>query len=115
MHGSSYRREATENIDNTITSIKRQGTILDNLTEHRADRAQILLGNLANEDLVHIEDKKIPAFLRIDKDVKDKRELLYDFYKQYQNFDIDELDKQVRGNLAEQIAAVSQEYLDHRG
>ena len=43
--------------------------ILDGITEHRADRAQILLKNLPNEDLVHVDPRKIPAFLRIDKDI----------------------------------------------
>jgi len=54
-------------------AMKKQQTILDGLTVHRADRAHILLKNLPNEDLVHIVNEKIPAFLRIDKDVKLKR------------------------------------------
>lgn len=49
---------------------KKQQTILDGLTDHRAERAHILLRNLPQEDLVHIDDRKVPAFLRIDKDVK---------------------------------------------
>lgn len=48
-------------------------SILDGLTEHRADRVGILLSNLPQEDLVHIVEKKIPAFLRIDNDIKKKR------------------------------------------
>ena len=58
-------------------------SILDGLTEHRADRAHILIRNLPNEDLVHIDDDKIPAFLRIDNDVKNKREQLWGNYKSY--------------------------------
>ena len=46
--------------------------MLDGLTEHRADRVGILLQNLPQEDLVHIVNKKMPAFLRIDKDIKRK-------------------------------------------
>jgi len=42
---------------------------------------QILLKNLSNEDLIHIINDKIPAFLRIDRDIKQKRELLADYYR----------------------------------
>ena len=74
-------------------------SILDGLTEDRAERAQILLKNLSNEDLVHILPEKIPAFLRIDKDIQNKKQLLFDFYQQYQNFNIEYLDKDVRNRL----------------
>lgn len=40
------------------------------LPENRQERMGILLKNLPNEDLVHIDDSRIPAFLRIDKDVQ---------------------------------------------
>mmetsp|Transcript_23958 Transcript_23958/g.36716 ORF Transcript_23958/g.36716 Transcript_23958/m.36716 type:complete len:124 (-) Transcript_23958:1884-2255(-) len=68
---------------------------------------------MPHEDLVHIQDSKIPAFLRIDKQVKQKREILQDFYVQYQNFDIDFLDKQVKRKLKSEIEAVSQDYTNH--
>ena len=48
-------------------------SVLDGLTEHRADRVGILINNLPQEDLVHIIKKKLPAFLRIDKDIQRKR------------------------------------------
>lgn len=44
-------------------------SILDNITDNRAERLEILLSNLKTEDLCHIVDAKIPAFLRIDKDI----------------------------------------------
>lgn len=48
---------------------KKYKNVLDGLTEHRSDRAGKLLRNLPNEDLVHIDPRKIPAFLRIDGDI----------------------------------------------
>lgn len=74
---------------------KKQQTILDGLTDHRAERAHILLRNLPNEDLVHVDDKKVPAFLRIDKDVKARRAQLQEFHEAYQRFNIAELEKGV--------------------
>jgi hypothetical protein len=47
---------------------------MEGLTEHRSDRALILLNNLSKEDLVQIQYEKIPAFLRIDNDVKKRQE-----------------------------------------
>ena len=73
--------------------------LLDDLPEHRVERCHVLLKNLPSEDLVHIVPEKIPAFLRIDRDVKNKRELLYDFYRQYQEFDIEYLEKDVKKRL----------------
>ena len=60
--------------------MQKKSSILDGLTEHRADRCHILLKNLPNEDLVHIEKEKIPAFLRIDGDVKTKTKTLKEFH-----------------------------------
>ena len=48
------------------------------LPENRAERCNQLLKNLPNEDLVHIMKAKIPTFLRIDKDVKDKQAVPFD-------------------------------------
>ena len=62
---------------------KEKVNILDGLTEHRSDRAQILLKNLKNEDLVHIDSDKIPAFLRIDKDIKAKMAALAENHQNY--------------------------------
>lgn len=59
---------------------QKQQSVLDGLTEHRADRCAVLLQNLPNEDLVHIINKKLPAFLRIDNDVKRKRAELSSFH-----------------------------------
>jgi hypothetical protein len=39
------------------------------LPDNRQERLAILLKNMPNEDLVHINEKRVPAFLRIDKDV----------------------------------------------
>lgn len=73
-----------------------------------------MLQNLPNEDLVHISDAKIPAFLRIDKDVRNKREVLFDYYTQYQQFDINHLDEQVKNQMRQEIEAVSKDYKDHQ-
>ena len=59
---------------------EKQISILDGLTEHRADRVGLLIANLPQEDLVHIVNKKMPAFLRIDKDIQRKRDELKDFH-----------------------------------
>lgn len=75
MNGNGY-------IDtDTLIGVSKKKSVLDNLPDHRGERSQALLKNLPGEDLVHIVPEKIPAFLRVDKDVKNKRELLYDFYK----------------------------------
>lgn len=79
--------------------VKKQRSVLDGLTEHRSDRVMILLKNLANEDLVHINTSKIPAFLRIDNDIQREREKLQDFFKEYMEFDIEDLNRDVRQNL----------------
>lgn len=79
--------------------VKKQRSVLDGLTEHRGDRVMILLKNLPNEDLVHINNAKIPAFLRIDKDIIREREKLQDFFKEYMEFDIEDLNRDVRANL----------------
>lgn len=79
--------------------VQKKRSILDDLPEHRVERCHILLKNLPSEDLVHIVPEKIPAFLRIDRDVKNKRELLQDFYRQYQEFDIEFLEKDVKKRL----------------
>jgi hypothetical protein len=86
---------------------KKQQTILDGLTEHRAERAHILLKNLPNEDLVHVDDKKVPAFLRIDKDVKARRAQLQEFHEAYQRFNIAELEKGVQSTLQQKISVES--------
>lgn len=85
--------------DDTIGGVQKKRSVLDDLPEHRVERCHVLLKNLPSEDLVHIVPEKIPAFLRIDRDVKNKRELLYDFYRQYQEFDIEYLEKDVKKRL----------------
>lgn len=77
--------------------------ILDGLTEHRSDRAQILLKNLKNEDLVHIDPDKIPAFLRIDKDIQNKFEALSQNHTQYMDFNIEDLRKDITTTLDREI------------
>ena len=74
LNGNGY-------LDSDAIGVQKKKSVLDDLPEHRGDRAQVLLKNLPGEDLVHIVPEKIPAFLRVDKDVKNKRELLYDFYR----------------------------------
>lgn len=54
---------------NGIAGVIKKRSILDDLPENRGERAQVLIKNLPSEDLVHIVPEKIPAFLRIDKDV----------------------------------------------
>lgn len=80
--------------------LKKTHSILDGLTEHRADRCHILLRNLPNEDLVHIENEKIPAFLRIDGDIQSKKKMLKEFHQNYMNFNIEGLDREVKHRLA---------------
>ena len=80
---------------------QKQTSILDGLTEHRADRCAVLLNNLPNEDLVHIINKKLPAFLRIDNDVKRKRAELSSFHDQYMEYDIElHMNQGVRENMS---------------
>ena len=71
---------------------------------------RILLNNLPQEDLVHILDAKIPAFLRIDRDIKNKRDNLQYFYKQYQDFDIEILNKEIRKKLLQNIEQASADF-----
>ena len=53
----------------SIAGVHKKKSVLDNLPDNRGERAQVLLKNLPSEDLVHIVPEKIPAILRIDKDV----------------------------------------------
>ena len=69
-----------DGFEDTI-GVQKKRSILDDLPEHRVERCHALLKNLPSEDLVHIVPEKIPAFLRIDRDVKNKRDLLNDFYR----------------------------------
>ena len=107
--------EAQADILPSSRPLQTQKSILDGLTDHRGDRMAILVKNLAREDLVHIVDSKIPAFLRIDSDVRQRREKLYELYKQYQSFDIKFLEEQVKEKLNRQIEGVSDEYNEHKG
>ena len=84
------------------------------MTEHRADRCHVLLRNLPNEDLVHIESEKIPAFLRIDGDIKTKNKMLKEFHANYMNFNIESLDLDVRNRLAQNIDKASEDYKIHK-
>ena len=58
------------------------------LPENRQERMAYLLKNLPNEDLVYIDNSRIPAFLRIDKDVQVAREKLEGYQDQYMSFNI---------------------------
>ena len=89
-------------------------SVLDNLTDHRAERCHILLKNLLNEDLVHVEKEKIPAFLRIDGDIKTKTKMLKEFHQNYMNFNIESLDRDVKNRLAQNIAMASEDYKIHK-
>ena len=70
--------------------------------------------NLPNEDLVHIEGEKIPAFLRIDGDIQTKRKMLKDHHQGYMNFNIEGLDRDVKNRLSQQIAMASEDYKMHK-
>lgn len=100
--------------DNGQPNLKKATSILDGLTEHRANRCHILLQNLPNEDLVHIESEKIPAFLRIDGDIQAKKKMLKEFHQNYMNFNIEGLDREVKNRLAQQIAIASEDYKMHK-
>ena len=70
--------------------------------------------NLPNEDLVHIENEKIPAFLRIDGDIQTKRKMLKEFHGNYMNFNIEGLDRDVKNRLSQQISMASEDYKMHK-
>ena len=69
--------------------------------------------NLANEDLVHIEAEKIPAFLKIDQDCQRKKELLLEFHEQYMNYDIDEMAKHTKRDLQNRLIDAGAEFKTH--
>ena len=69
---------------------------------------------MPNEDLVHVEKDKIPAFLRIDGDVRKKTLMLKEFHKNYMEFNIESLDCDVRNRLAQQIELASEDYKVHK-
>ena len=96
------------------SKFKRHQSILDGLTDNRAERCQILLKNLQNEDLVHIEKEKIPAFLRIDADIGTKQKMLKEFHQNYMNFNIESMDREVRDRLVQLIDQASEEYRVHK-
>lgn len=64
--------------------------------------------------MIHIKKERIPAFLRIDKDVCMHRERLTEFFQKYMDFDINELDIEVKQSLVDKIEAASQEFYQHR-
>ena len=73
------------------------------------------MNNLPNEDLVHIINKKLPAFLRIDNDVKRKRAELSAFHDQYMEYDIElHMNQGVRENMSQRIAEASQDFYAHQ-
>lgn len=69
--------------------------------------------NLPNEDLVHIENEKIPAFIRIDSDCIRKRELVHEFHDQYMNYDIDEMAKKTKRDLQTSLIEAGAEFKTH--
>jgi hypothetical protein len=69
---------------------------LNHLTEDRAQRVEVLLKNLPTEDVSHVDQRKIPFFLRIDKDVEGLREKLDDYHHAFMEFDIATLDSEVK-------------------
>ena len=73
-----------------------------------------MLKNLPNEDLVHIEKDKIPAFLRIDADIMTKNKMLKEYHTNYMNFNIESLDRDVRNRLKQNIAQASEDYQLHK-
>jgi hypothetical protein len=83
------------------------------LPENRVHRLAILLKNLPSEDLVHIQDRKVPAFLRIDKDVMNGRERLHELHDEYMSFDTAELHSEVKQNLVNRIQEASVEFDAH--
>ena len=109
----NFVNDIVEN-DNEQADEPRFFNILDGLTEHRAERAQILLKNLYSEDLVHIDIEKIPAFLRIDGDISKKRQQLIEFHNQYQTLDMTDMDREVKQHLNRQVQAVSKEFKTHK-
>jgi hypothetical protein len=110
----SHDPEQSQALLPTEVPLKRQKSILDKLTDHRADRASILLKNLPNEDLVHIVAAKIPAFLRIDGDVRRRREQLAAFYAQYQDFDVNHLDGEIKAKLQMAMREAGLDYDAHQ-
>lgn len=63
--------------------------------------------------MVHIEKDKVPAFLRIDGDIKMKTKTLKEFHHNYMNFNIEGLDRDVRYRLGKNIEEASEDYKMH--
>lgn len=113
MNGGYNEDSGDEQEQFTDLIPKRQKSILTDLTDHRAERVQILIKNLANEDLVHIDQNKVPAFLRIDQDIVRKKELLQEFHDQYMNYDIDEMAKHTKRDLQNRLIEAGAEFKTH--
>ena len=73
--------------------------ILDNLPENRQERLDVLLKNLPTEDLCRITKHKIPAFLRIDNDVKEQKDRLLISFREYMAFDMKDMQADVKESL----------------
>ena len=57
----------------------------------------------------------MPAFLRIDKDIKRKRDELATFHSQYMEYDIERnMDQEVRETMSKRVAEASQDFYDHQ-
>ena len=63
----------------------------------------MLLKNLPKEDMIHIKKMRIPAFLRVDKDVKAHQAKMKDNYDAYMEFDINILNNEIKKTLKEKV------------
>lgn len=113
-HNQDLNDQQFDHLEKTPEQSARERLNSRVLPENRQERLAILLKNLPNEDLVHIDDSRIPAILRIDKDVKAAREKLHGFQEQYMQFNISQFDTDVKHRLANKISDVSKDFQTHR-
>ena len=68
-NGIDHEEEQEENFGH-LEQQENENNVQHELPENRVERLAVLMKSLPMEDMIHIKDNRIPAFLRIDKDVK---------------------------------------------
>lgn len=63
---------------------------------------------------MHLENSRIPCFLRIDKDVIENRRKLADLHDQYMNFNIRDFEEEILSLFRNRIEEVSKDFSAHK-
>ena len=79
--------------------------------EHYEDRTIRLLRAIPKYNLYHVDSEKIPAFLRVDYDVKCQRSILAELHDRYMGLDFTKIQHWIVSELHEELQDSSLELL----